>query len=115
MSFPHPLKSEGLKEHAAPQGLDRREVGWSLARLPPFLAFLHLLSGPQIQIPCTPGLSVHPAAQELLPILDTAARRAKNLTGALRSRVSVPPGIRRQRGVRDFADLTVIDMAPQGM
>ena len=94
MSFTSSLTSEGIKERAALQGLDRREVGWSLARLPPFLVFWHLLSRPQIQIPCTPGLWFHPAAQELLPVLDTAAQRAKNLTGALRSRVSVLPRIR---------------------
>ena len=34
---------------------------------------------------------------------------------AVRVPISLLRGFSRQRGVRDFADLTVIDMAPQGM
>ena len=48
MSFTSPLAPESVRKHAALQGFDLREVGLSLARLPPFLAFLHLLSRPQI-------------------------------------------------------------------
>jgi hypothetical protein len=38
------------------QGVDRFEIGWSLSRLPPLLAFLHLVSDPQIWRSRVPGL-----------------------------------------------------------
>jgi hypothetical protein len=54
---------------AALQGIDRCQVGWSLARLPPFLAFVHLFLEPQIQRFALSGLWIRPAAFVLLPRL----------------------------------------------
>jgi hypothetical protein len=53
--------------HAAPQGLDRPGIGWSLARLPPLLTFCTSSLNRRFEPAALPGLWFRPSVQPLLP------------------------------------------------
>jgi hypothetical protein len=99
------------------QGLNHRQVGFSLARLPPFLVFRTSSPGRGFgQLLCL-AYWFTPPAQVLLPTLAPTVWQRRKPTGAPRSRVSVLPGCRwsgragRRSPLQGFAEFT---MCPGG-
>jgi hypothetical protein len=98
MSFVIPVAQDKshAKEATALQGLDRFEVGWSLARLPPFLVFCTSCPGRRFSSSCRLAYGFTPRGRCCYQPLHRRFGVTRKPTGALRSWLSVLPGIRHQ-------------------
>jgi hypothetical protein len=96
MSFVIPVAQDKshAKEATALQGLDRFEVGWSLARLPPFLVFCTSCPGRRFSSSCRLAYGFTPRGRCCYQPLHRRFGVTRKPTGALRSWLSVLPGIR---------------------